>query len=237
MDPQQVSTDAELGQQAGSFLASFSHPEVDPEGLYTRVARVLGVVRPEVDTSKVKVEPGITVPLIQTLQRAETMSHELRTRLIWGLYRNTNWSLQDPSGQMFYGHKPLPDGDVEIVMVDRLAQEFEKHAATAASSSSPPPPSSLWTRITRSEWFVRWYPIYQTLCTMYTVWLCIVLLPKPLPPRSEGPIAILWDILQRTVLLVLAFFFAPLVLLLRFLATYRIVLRSTLAKNPLLGQR
>lgn len=235
VDPAQVPSDQEVGRRAGNMVQGLVYPESDPDSLYVRIQRVLGVVKPEAQVAKNKVEPRVTVPLIVTVQRSEVMPTALKTFLVWNLFQSTDWSRQRPQDLYHYGYRNRSDGNAEIVILDKIENERVRRAQTAEATPGPAP--GFWTRFRESRFYQTWFPIYRTLCTIYALWITAQLLPKPLPPRNEGAAVIAMDIAQRILLVILAWVFAPIVLVIRFFSAYRIVLRSTLARDPLLRGR
>jgi hypothetical protein len=233
VDSSQIPSDQEVGRQAGNMIQGLVYPENDPDGMYKRIQRVLGVVKPESQVAKNKVEPRVTVPLIVTLQRSEVMPTALKTFLAWNLFQSTDWGRQRPQEAYHYGFRRRPDGNVEIVILDKVELELVRADETVAAA---PRASGLWARVRQSPRFRTWFPIYRTLCLLYALWITAQLLPKPLP-RGEGAAVVAMELAKRVLLVVLAWVFAPAVMLIRFFSHYRIVLRSTLARDPLLRGR
>lgn len=224
-------------KRSTQFFGAAVFPERDGKALIERLKKVMGTSNPETPPKKPFLEPSITVPLIDTVQRALSIDYQTRVRLQHSLFMATEWRFQDPSEQVLYIGEKLADGSLRVRILDLVALESgdadgERFPWEGEGTRIELPPSALdiakrgQMMAKSGEW--GWMLRVYTIC-MFIAFL--VSMGSVLDARANErsilrPLAV--RVAFRLAYVILATTLGPLYLLYKAISSYKIVPRNPL---------
>lgn len=196
--------------------------------LYGRIQRALGTATPENPLVRPTLSPEVAFPLLRELQADRGLDAGLRQRLMYAVYRGTDFTLGDPGSRLAYKASAVagaPEGTVLLEEVD-----LDVEGRVQPDSVSAPTASTATGRGTRSGPRVtelRWVTWVYVACGLLTLALWAPWVGRRMRPGLGGrPWSVATEVARRFVALTAVLVVSPIYIFWKTISSVRISRRS-----------